>query len=571
MTPKLRIAKKVLKRLLELKTTNTGRLFGVMSDNSLTVLGFALNPTDDDAIEPAALQLNMPVEIDLCGVLFIGDCKEDIPDAFKDIDITDNPLLIKYNLSNHQLEPYYYVHQTLKPAGELEVIDQDEIWEKFYYIRLKTSIPMLTQKNDIIEAFQTTRKNLASGNIGFHFPDSNTYLLGNDDESTEISLKNLSKKGSNELKKNSEANTRIIDAIDASMLIGMTSEKSIDGSMKFAPVLQQVTRPFESLQFNLNIDALSLVGHNLKASQLYSILVESVCRNTRLIERSIAQQLNNKDKFKVPELMHFRPKSCPVITISYPVGCTDDETKSYRKKLHKALALDLSKPLFCRGNAVKFSNDIKSNEPILRPHDAVPLPQGSISLGIVKGLYAYHHYMQDNFDDNGWGCAYRSFQTVFSWFKLQGFTQKNVPTHKEIQKCLVDIGDKGQNFIGSRQWIGSTEVGFVLETLLGISIKVLNARSGADMVDQFNSLKDHFDIQGTPVMIGGGVLAHTILGVSQNQDTDEIKFLILDPHYTGPENLTTIINKGWCAWKGMNFWKKDAFYNMCLPQRPSRY
>lgn len=73
-----------LQRLLELRVTNTGRLFGVMSDNSLTVLGFAVNPVDDDeGIEPAALQLNMPVEIDLCGVLFIGDCKEEIPDAFK--------------------------------------------------------------------------------------------------------------------------------------------------------------------------------------------------------------------------------------------------------------------------------------------------------------------------------------------------------------------------------------------------------------------------------------------------------------------------------------------------------
>jgi len=24
--------------------------------------------------------------------------------------------------------------------------------------------------------------------------------------------------------------------------------------------------------------------------------------------------------------------------------------------------------------------------------------------------------MQDKFDDNGWGCAYRSFQTIVSWF-----------------------------------------------------------------------------------------------------------------------------------------------------------
>ena len=45
--------------------------------------------------------------------------------------------------------------------------------------------------------------------------------------------------------------------------------------------------------------------------------------------------------------------------------------------------------------------------------------------------------MQDNFNDNGWGCAYRSFQTIFSWFKLQGLTQKSVPTHKEIQQVRL--------------------------------------------------------------------------------------------------------------------------------------
>ena len=27
----------------------------------------------------------------------------------------------------------------------------------------------------------------------------------------------------------------------------------------------------------------------------------------------------------------------------------------------------------------------------------------------VRGDYVFHHYMQDGFDDKGWGCAYRSF------------------------------------------------------------------------------------------------------------------------------------------------------------------
>ena len=55
---------------------------------------------------------------------------------------------------------------------------------------------------------------------------------------------------------------------------------------------------------------------------------------------------------------------------------------------------------------------------------------------LVQGLYSYHHYMQDRFDDNMWGCAYRSLQTLVSWFRFQGYTDKPIPTHKEIQQVM---------------------------------------------------------------------------------------------------------------------------------------
>lgn len=42
---------------------------------------------------------------------------------------------------------------------------------------------------------------------------------------------------------------------------------------------------------------------------------------------------------------------------------------------------------------------------------------------------------------------------------------------------------------------------------------------------------------------GGGVLAHTILGVAWSESSGQIRFLILDPHYTGGEDLQTITDK----------------------------
>ena len=56
-------------------------------------------------------------------------------------------------------------------------------------------------------------------------------------------------------------------------------------------------------------------------------------------------------------------------------------------------------------------------------------------------------------------------------------------------------------------------------------------------------------VQGDCIMFffynisGGGVLAHTILGVDYNEVTGDLKFLILDPHYTGAEDIKVILDK----------------------------
>lgn len=39
----------------------------------------------------------------------------------------------------------------------------------------------------------------------------------------------------------------------------------------------------------------------------------------------------------------------------------------------------------------------------------------------TRGLYEYFHYGDQNFNDHGWGCAYRSLQTLLSWFNLQNY------------------------------------------------------------------------------------------------------------------------------------------------------
>jgi len=70
-------------------------------------------------------------------------------------------------------------------------------------------------------------------------------------------------------------------------------------------------------------------------------------------------------------------------------------------------------------------------------------------------------------------------------------------------------------------------------------------------------------------MIGGGQLAYTLLGV--HVSSDKVMYLILDPHYPGKEDLSTIQHKGWCGWKvASTIFKDEYFFNLCLPQLPQQ-
>ena len=114
-----------------------------------------------------------------------------------------------------------------------------------------------------------------------------------------------------------------------------------------------------------------------------------------------------------------------------------------RKYIHSKFNLPCDKPLFRRVLTCSFHEDEKSVPYLLNVHHGLPpsggefhiskltfmlilsqvfiilfsylLVDGNVSL--IQGNYLYYHYMQDSFNDSGWGCAYRSLQTIFSWYK----------------------------------------------------------------------------------------------------------------------------------------------------------
>lgn len=157
---------------------------------------------------------------------------------------------------------------------------------------------------------------------------------------------------------------------------------------------------------------------------------------------------------------------------------------------------------------------------------------------------------------------------------------------RAIQLCLAKLGDKPASIVGSRQWIGAVELGLVLQSRLGLSYRILSAPSGRDVPRLAGALAAHFQTHGTPVMVGGGVLAYTLLGVDWDEDRQRLAFLILDPHYAGAEDAEAVVKGGWVAWRelrvgggkgggpgpkaagGGALFRDDAFYNFLCPQRP---
>lgn len=69
---------------------------------------------------------------------------------------------------------------------------------------------------------------------------------------------------------------------------------------------------------------------------------------------------------------------------------------------------------------------------------------------VIVTVTEHSGVVQDKTDDAGWGCAYRSLQTIHSWFKHKNYTQAAVPALQDIQQTLVDIG---QHPIGSVSYV----------------------------------------------------------------------------------------------------------------------
>lgn len=106
-----------------------------------------------------------------------------------------------------------------------------------------------------------------------------------------------------------------------------------------------------------------------------------------------------------------------------------------------------------------------------------------------------------------------------------------------------------------------------MQELYGVQCRLLPISRGSEFTSTAAPiLAEHFASGGGPVMVGGGQLAHTIIGVDTGSGpAARTRYLVLDPHYTGQAgDLATILTKGWVGWKDQGFWKPDVHYNLCM-------
>lgn len=198
-----------------------------------------------------------------------------------------------------------------------------------------------------------------------------------------------------------------------------------------------------------------------------------------------------------------------------------------------------------------------------------PPGRGPVRLAVLSGHYLYYHYGCDGLDDRGWGCGYRTLQTLCSWPEGR---PAGVPGLATVQTALEDMGDKPPGFRGSRSWIGCVEASLCLDYFGGPKGRLCHVPRGAGLQGELERLYSHFVGGGGPVMVGGDADAQSkaLLGVCLGPGT-EAYVLVLDPHCWGaPKNPSELQAAGWVGWREVSTaFDPNSFYNLCLTTRNS--
>lgn len=93
------------------------------------------------------IQYKFPAELDLCGLVKFGDCTDaeaHLNEILKDVDITDNPILLQCELGTLVgMRACVFIHSKLEEVP-YEIMEAEQLYRDFCFTKLKCSLELYT-------------------------------------------------------------------------------------------------------------------------------------------------------------------------------------------------------------------------------------------------------------------------------------------------------------------------------------------------------------------------------------------------------------------------------------------
>lgn len=341
-----------MQRLEQVKQQCSGCLFGVFyGDGTLLLMGFNVESTIGQ-LNYEQIQHKFPAELDLCGLVKFGHCTDaeaHLSEIFKDVDITDNPILLNCELGTLVgLKASFLMHGKLEQVP-YEILSAEEIFRDFCFTRLKCSWTIYTEANPLAvrKEMHSLRKTISGGSLTFNIAPTRVYLTNggaqgagyngskniiNNDSRIKDILSSIQealhydredKENSNEKKNKKSLPSDIqlnsifgalgcdFDIMNIETLRSKTRELSeTDSSNKAMPAMSMCLRPAErKFCIPIEVETMAILNKSTKVARLYDVLIESICRALRLCEQSINENLEESENkiLRAPKMYNFFP------------------------------------------------------------------------------------------------------------------------------------------------------------------------------------------------------------------------------------------------------------------------
>ncbi|XP_072373664.1 ufm1-specific protease 2-like isoform X1 [Scyliorhinus torazame] len=316
-------------------------------------------------------------------------------------------------------------------------------------------------------------------------------------------------------------------------------------------------------KLNLPLDVVVFANPEDTWSSLQDQFLEAVIAQLTAMDNCIQRYTKGKT-VPIPHAYHFElPERTILTTVIYPAGISDKTLEPERKVLHAELGLD-NKPFLRRSMSYCFPSDEIKSKYLKNVHRYIAAPDpDQFKVYLVHGSYTFHHRLQDDSNDSGWGAPYRCIQVIISWFNSQGYIDISLPTVEDLQDAMTKVEDEFVNIAGTKEWPTGEQFASLLKSYQISAVNYDFRTSG----EQPMHISAHFEEQGSPVMIFSEPKAYILLGIAVNDDPNATKLLVLDTMYTGNDEVANVIEKV-VSWKGGEFWDEMEVYGLCQPQRP---